>query len=29
MIEKENEATLLLVHNEKMQENENMWYLDN
>jgi hypothetical protein len=29
VIEEENEATLLLVHNEKMQEKENMWYLDN
>jgi ABC-type polysaccharide/polyol phosphate transport system ATPase subunit len=27
VIEEENEATL--VHNEKMQENENMWYLEN
>jgi len=29
MIEEEKEATLLLVHNERMQDKENMWYLDN
>jgi hypothetical protein len=29
MIEEKNEATLLLVYNEKMQDKENMWYLDN
>jgi hypothetical protein len=29
MIEEEKEATLLLVHNERMQHKENMWYLDN
>ena len=29
MIEEEKEATLLLVHNKRMQDKENMWYLDN
>jgi hypothetical protein len=29
MIEEKKEATLLLVHNERMQDKENMWYLDN
>jgi hypothetical protein len=29
VIEKEKEATLLLVHNERMQDKENIWYLDN
>jgi hypothetical protein len=29
MIEEEKEVTLLLVHNERVQDKENMWYLDN
>jgi hypothetical protein len=29
MIEEEKEVTLLLVHNKRMQDKENMWYLDN
>jgi len=30
VIEKEKKATLLLVHNnERMQDKENMWHLDN
>jgi len=29
MIEEEKEVTLLLMHNERMQNKENMWYLDN
>jgi hypothetical protein len=29
MIEEEKEVTLLLVHNERMQDKENIWYLDN
>jgi len=29
MIEEEKEITLLLVHNERMQNKENVWYLDN
>jgi hypothetical protein len=29
MIEKNKEATLLLVHDEIIQDKENMWYLDN
>jgi hypothetical protein len=29
MIEEKKEATLLLVHNERIQDKENMWYLDN
>jgi hypothetical protein len=29
VIEEENDATLLLVHDERMQNKENIWYLDN
>jgi hypothetical protein len=29
VIEEEKKATLLLVYNERMQDKENMWYLDN
>ena len=29
MIEKDKEVTLLLVHNERMQDKENIWYLEN
>ena len=29
MIKEEKDATLLLVHDERMQNKENMWYLDN
>jgi hypothetical protein len=29
VIEKEKEVTLLLVHDERMKDKENMWYLDN
>jgi len=29
MIEEKKKATLLLVHNVRMQGKENMWYLDN
>jgi hypothetical protein len=29
MIEEKKEVTLLLVHNERMQNKKNMWYLDN
>jgi len=29
MIKEEKKATLLLVHNKRMQDKENMWYLDN
>ena len=29
MIEEEKEVTLILVHNKRMQDKENMWYLDN
>jgi hypothetical protein len=29
MIEEEKKATLLLVHNERIQDKKNMWYLDN
>jgi len=29
VIEENKEATLLLVHDERMQDKKNMWYLDN
>jgi hypothetical protein len=29
VIKEEKEAILLLVNNERMQDKENMWYLDN
>jgi hypothetical protein len=29
VIKEEKEATLLLVNNERMQDKENIWYLDN
>jgi hypothetical protein len=29
MIKEEKKVTLLLVHNERVQDKENMWYLDN
>ena len=29
MKKEEKEDTLLIVHNERMQDKENMWYLDN
>jgi hypothetical protein len=29
VIKEEKDATLLLVHDERMQNKENMWYLDN
>ena len=29
LVIKENEPTLLQVHNEKIQQKKNMWYLDN
>jgi hypothetical protein len=29
VIKEEKNATLLLVHDERMQNKENMWYLDN
>jgi len=29
VIEQKKETTLLLVHNERMQDKGNMWYLDN
>ena len=29
MIKEEKDATLLLVHDERMQNKENMWYLNN
>jgi REP element-mobilizing transposase RayT len=29
VVEEKNEVTLLLVHNERVQDKENMWYLEN
>jgi len=29
VIEKEKEVTLLLMHDERMEDKKNMWYLDN
>jgi len=29
VIEKEKEVTLLLVHDERIEDKKNMWYLDN
>jgi len=29
VIKEEKDATLLLIHDERMQNKENMWYLDN